>query len=453
MTIAKPCAAALVGLACVRVWAQTKPVMPNIQTSPIPTAPTIDASKRVSLSIDDAVTVALRQSPLLAQVKAGLLGARGRTQSVEVGQNPNLTLSESFTRQDTFVGPTATTATGGGAIGFSGSITAKQLLYDFGRTRSLVDQARLAEAATIRSFEQSISDVALTIRLAYLNVDDAKRTVQVSESNVRSRELDLRLAQGRLKAGIGQPADVVRATTNYDDALQTLSTSQSNLLAQQIQLANLIGIDPRTTIDLKAPQLAPADPADLNGYVDQALKSRADLESIRQSVKSARASILAAQKASAPSLTANATLGGRGDSDPLGTQTISGGVTLSFPLGDGGAASAQVKQAKALESQFQAQLKQLEQSVLSEVSTAWVQWQTNRQRLKVLEAEVANAEEAVRLAQGRYREGVGTFLEVTDAQATLVSARLNFVGAVSNIERARIQIRHGVGEPVPYQAN
>lgn len=60
------------------------------------------------------------------------------------------------------------------------------------------------------------------------------------------------------------------------------------------------------------------------------------------------------------------------------------------------------------------------------------------------EAQVTNAQEALRLAEGRYRAGIGVFLDVLDAQTDLDGANTNRVNARTSLDRARAALAHAV---------
>jgi outer membrane protein TolC len=87
------------------------------------------------------------------------------------------------------------------------------------------------------------------------------------------------------------------------------------------------------------------------------------------------------------------------------------------------------------------------------VAQAYLNLQTARQRLTTAEAEVANAEEALRLIEGRYRAGVGLMVEVLDAQNSLLTARTNHVNARSALDQANAAMARAVGTGLTEKLN
>ncbi len=100
----------------------------------------------------------------------------------------------------------------------------------------------------------------------------------------------------------------------------------------------------------------------------------------------------------------------------------------------------------------QAQLAATTLTVTADVSQAYLNAKTAEQRLATATAGMANAEEGVRLAQGRYAAGIGVFLDVLDAQNALVTAQTNRVNAQSAINQARATLAHALNsDPILLQ--
>jgi outer membrane protein TolC len=93
----------------------------------------------------------------------------------------------------------------------------------------------------------------------------------------------------------------------------------------------------------------------------------------------------------------------------------------------------------------------VQRQLVSDVSQAYLNLLTARQKLTTATAEQTNAEEALRLAQGRYKAGVGVFLDVLDAENALVAANTNRVNARNGVDQAIVQLAHAIGTNVPDQ--
>ncbi|HZO88326.1 MAG TPA: TolC family protein [Chthonomonadaceae bacterium] len=459
------------GLASNGAAQQTPPIAPNIQTTPLPppvglpappAPPPADVPSR-PLTADEAALIALRHQPNVTVARANVAAAQGRTQQVRAGLLPNLSLSAGYTHQETLAteggsitaagggttgGTTGTTGTTGAFPGYQAAVTVRQLLFDFNHTRDLVRQAQALERTATATLTRVQADLVLQVKQAFYNYVQNVRLVDVNTANVRNRQAQLDLAQARLRAGLGLPSDVVRAQTAVADAIFTLNQAQNSASVARASLALLMGIDPRTPIDVTDTGEPPIATNDVNALVTTALAQRPEVQEARSTVQAAQYGVGAARTTNAPSFGANLSLFTRGANFPPGNDFFSVGVSVAFPLYDAGLTAGLVKEARATLESAQAQLTNTQLTVTSDVSQAYLNLRTAEQRVTTADAEVANAEESVRLAEGRYRAGLGTFLDVLDAQTSLLTARTNRVNAQTAVNQARAALTRAIGTPI-----
>jgi outer membrane protein TolC len=163
------------------------------------------------------------------------------------------------------------------------------------------------------------------------------------------------------------------------------------------------------------------------------------------SIKALGGAIEFSRRLNAPALTFNANLSTRGEEDPLTNQTSNLGIGISWPLGDGGLAAARTREARANRAVAEAELRTLVLSIVGEVVAASFEVTAAEQRLTTALIQVENARELLRISEGRYRGGVGDFLEVTDAQDALFAAERNRATAEADLQTARARLRRAVG--------
>lgn len=457
-------------------WAQTTPIQvktPDVVVPPRVTAPTF-GSALAPLTAEEAVRLALRLQPSIEDARGALDSASGRTRQQASNLGPAVGVTGSLSRSDSIRGNGSTgngtttggTGTGGtGGTGNAGNSTGgstrglftsgrlalgvTQLLFDFGRTRDLVRQQRALEGAAGENVTTTQLDVALDVRQRLADLVQNRRLVAVAESNVTNRQQQLRLAEANLASGLYPPKDVVDAKTNLAAAVASLVTARANESFSRILLAQAIGVDPRTPIvpaDEAAPTAAPADPTEL---FTSALASRPELRQARRTLEAAGFGLSAARKTNSPAFTANASIGTSGGNDPFQSQSTSIGLGLNWPFFDSGFTAGSIQEARGVQRSALANYRQAQQTALSDVGQAYVDLATSVQRVTVAEVGVANATEGVRLAEGRYRGGVGgTFLDITNAQAQLFSAQQTLETARGDVVRAQAALDRAVGRSV-----
>ncbi|MCS7309649.1 MAG: TolC family protein, partial [Armatimonadetes bacterium] len=192
----------------------------------------------------------------------------------------------------------------------------------------------------------------------------------------------------------------------------------------------------------EAAQLPPL--ASLNEYLQQAFAQRPDYQRQRLSSEVQRLNVRLAQIEAGLQLQGDFVYGRRIDPDPGDTRSLS--VTATYPLFDGGAARASVREAKAGYDSALQQLEQLKLSVRLDVEQAYLSRAEAQERLnaarKALEAARVNYEAAL---ESR-KEGVSSLIEVINAQVALVNAETNFVQAIYDLLAADARLQRAVGK-------
>jgi len=430
----------------------TPPVSPKIQEVPLP--PPIELAGPASLPPDlptrpltaqEAAALALHYHPAISTAGAGVSEAEARVQEAGAGLQPSLTVSGGYTHVDTD-SPGGASSALGGAAGYQVSATLRQLVYDFDHGRDLVRQAMAQERWANATLTKVQADLVLQVKLAFYYYLQNVRMVRVSEATVRNQQEHLALAQARLKSGLGLPYDVVRAETAYVEAVYGLTVARNNTFLARVNLAELLGIDPRTPLEPAETGEPVLSPDDLTQLVEQALEQRPEMIQAPASVEAATYAVRAARTSNSPALVGSLGAQRRGEGFPPHRDTVSIGLAVEWSAYDSGLTAGRIKEAQANLQAAQAYLASVRLAVISEVSQAYLNLKAAEQGVVTADAQVTNAQEALRLAEGRYRAGVGVFLDVLDAQTALDTASTNRVNALSSLDQARAALSHAVGE-------
>ena len=422
----------------------------NISGEAMPNAP---------LTADEAARIALQQQPDVTIANAGILAAQGRITQARSGLRPTFGVTAGYTQQRSLES-TSGTATGGNTGGsgtpdaFSASssnglrltATVRQLLFDFNRTRDAVRAAALREQAANANLTRVQADLVLTVKQAFYTLVENQRLVEVNEANLKNRQAQLDLAKARLGSGLGAPADVVRAQTEVAQAVFNLESARNLASTSRVNLALQMGIDGRTPLQVATSTEAEIIVNDVNELVQTALKQRPETALAQANIAAAQSDILVARKNNRPSLGAGLSAGSRSRAFGYDNGSVRATLDLQWNPFDGGLTKGLVQEAQANILTAQAQLNRARQVIVSDVSQAYLNLRTAEQRVIAADAGVSNAEESVRIAEGRYRAGVAAFIEVTDAQTALITARTNRVNAISQVDQARAALRRALGE-------
>lgn len=442
----------------------TPPVQPKITPAPLPPPivlpppPALPADvTSAPLTADEAALIALRRQPNVAVARANVVAAQGVTRQARSALGPTVGVGAGWNSVTSLSGGSgggaAVGSSGGGSVvttsGYQESLAARQLIFDFNHTRSLVRQSQAQERSTVFNLTRTQSDLVLSVKQAFYTLTQDERLITVNETNLRNQEAHLALAQARLAAGVGLPLDVVRAQTAVADAALNLNVARTNAGIARVNLATLMGVDPRTPITPAPSTEPPIATDDVNALATDALRRRPEILQALATIQATDFGVRAARTTNAPSFAANVGLASRGQSFPTKNNSFSFGLTVGFNIFDSGLQKGRVEQARANAEAARSQLAGVQQTVISDVSQAYLNLRTAEQRVTTADAEVANAEESVRLATGRWRAGVGIFLDVLDAQAALVTAETNRVNAEALVQQARAALSRAIGTPLP----
>ncbi len=440
---------------------QTPPVAPRIQETPLPPAVELPAPDEAlpadvpsrPLTADEAALVALRRQPGVAAAQASVAAAQGRSRQALSGLRPSVSVSGSGTDAASLL----SLGSGGGnssspTTGFQGTATLRQLLFDWNHTRDLASQTAAQEQAATENVTRVQSDLVLQVKQAFYTYVQNMRLIAVNESNLRNRQEHLAQAKARLRVGVGLPLDVVRAQTAVASAIFGLNVARNNASIARVNLAALMGIDPRTPIQAAESDEPAVAVADVNALVATALKQRPEVRQAAAGLDATQFGLSAAKSSNAPAIAGTAGFYTRSLSLPTRSNYGTFGVVLQWTPFDSGLTAGRVREAQANATVAEAQAESVRLGVVSDVSQAYLNLRTAEQRVVTAESEITNAQESVRLAEGRYRGEVGTFLEVTDAQAALLAARTNRVNAQSAVDQARAALARAIGGPLPVAA-
>ena len=438
--------------------AQTVPQMPS-RTVPTEVPPPVrsavvplpsDVASR-PLSVMEAARIAVSRQPTVEAAKLAIDAARARTQQIKAGVLPSVSVSGQYydvESLNTVNGISSVTSGSPVAPGYAANATVKQLLFDFAHTRNLVNQSTLLEKSASDNLLRTRYDLVFQTEAAFYQYVVAIKNEKIANDSVASRQKQLDLARARFKTGFGLPSDVARAETSSAQGINSLITARNITEASRINLALIMGIDPRTPIKIDMANMPSIPATDVNRMVADALKQRPDILIAEDNIKSAKFGVSAARSTNAPTVSANLEVSSRGNTFPPGADTFVVGVTLSWNPFDGGYTPGKIKEAQANHLTAMASRESTRLAIISDVTVAYNQMRTSEQKLTAAANEVTNARELLRIAEGRFASGLGIFLDIVDAETALETAEADLTSAELNANVSRAALSHAVGMPM-----
>jgi outer membrane protein TolC len=321
-------------------------------------------------------------------------------------------------------------------------ITLSYLLYDFGARAANLENARQLLTAASATQDGTVQRVFLSAVQAFYQTQAMTAALDAATASERAAQQSHAAAEARYLAGAATPADKLQARTAWSQAILGRITAAGNLKKTQGVLANAMGLDANQAVALANSDSTIGNDGferDVGLLIEQAKRLRPDLQAAEAQVKAAEASAEAARAAGKPSvsLAASST---QNSSGGINSHGASLGVNVSVPLFGGYAPTYRVRAAEAQVEARQAQAERLRSQVALEVWTAYQNLVTATQTLRTSADLLNSAEQSERMASGRYKAGVGTMLDVLNAQSSLASAHQQRIQSVLdwNISRATL---------------
>jgi len=343
-----------------------------------------------------------------------------------------------------------TTNNGGGSTGHynnaGGSLVVTQPIDLFGYVRSGIDVERRTHDFYAIDLERTKNETALSAKTAFYSLLQARANVSVYQEQVTADTENVRIATAKFNAGTSPRYDVLTAQTQLANDQQLLISAQDQLNIATANLNSAIGQPLDTIIDAVEPALPPLDQTiDIQANVQRAYKNRPELRQADNNIEIAKKLIKIAGAGLSPSLglTGTADYSQYASNGPHDTYSLS--ATLSVPLYDGGETKALVRSAQSDLRTQEITRGQLRQNAALEVRQAALNANDARARASAASTSVASAEEAYRLSQLRFQNGLGTFVEVTTSAAQLATARTNLSTAQYDYQTSLAQLLRATG--------
>jgi len=327
---------------------------------------------------------------------------------------------------------------------YSAAATLTQLVYDFGKTASTVDIAKLAVTSSRSDLETTTELSVLAVKQAYYGVLEAERNRVVAIETVREMDLHLSQAKGFYAVGTHPKFDVTTAEVNLSNAKLNLIQVENALRIAKVTLNNAMGVPDAPSYSIEDNLSYVAYIVTIDEAIARAYANRPDLLSIIAKRQSAERSIDLAKTGYYPSLTSGINFGWTGDNFPL-QNGWNVGVSLNFPLFSGFLTKYQVEQARANLNVAKENEDSLRLSVLLDVQQSFLNLKQAEESIPTTELTVRQASENLELANGRYAAGVGSPVEVTDAEVAYSNAKTAHNQALYSYKIAQASLEKAMG--------
>ena len=400
--------------------------------------PCTDLPAGMVYGVLEVVNLALCQNP-----KTHESWANARAQAAQVG----ITQSAYLPNLDGKLSTSRVRTNAENTIPSSASLTLSWLLYDSGARSANLENARQLLSAAASTLDATVQNIFFTALQSYYNTQAARAAVIAALESEKASHESLSAAEVRYKVGTGTPADRLQAQTAWSQATLNRIKAEGIVKIAYGTLANVMGLD--ASQQLKLADIPKSTPnatfeRDIEALITEARQRRPDLKAAEAQVKAAQSNIDTARASGRPTLSLSA-----GptwiDSGNITSNASAIGLTLTLPLFSGFDTTYKVRSAQAKAEVAGTQRDNVNLQVALDVWSAYQSLTTATQTIRTSTDLQNSAEQSERVALGRYKAGVGSILDVLNAQSALAAARLQHIQALLDWHVSRASLAKSIG--------
>ena len=429
--------------------ASTPPSPVPVQTENLPQNGANPAAKSQpsALTLAEAEARALKNQPrlLAAQFRAQAAGKR-------------VTESRSAYFPQAFGSLTAVEANGDSAVAAgaittssistraAGGVSLVQMITDFGHTSNRVQSARFEAKAADQDQESTRQITLMQVQEAYFAAQAAESVLRTAQAVLDFRRVTLRQLSALAQSQLRSTLDVQFAQVMVSEAELAQVRAETDLRKAQAQLAAAMGEETEGNYTLTDEPLPGAPDPDAAGYIAEAIAQRPDLKALKLQSESASHEARAEHDLNFPTVNAL----GTGGEVPIHDSTIrhdygAVGVNVNVPIFNGGLYAARTAEAKLEAKAANQDASRREVDIVRDVRMTLADARDAYLQLGVTQRLVDETNVAMRLAQARYDAGLGSIVELNQAELNQTSALITAASARFDYQRAMTAFEFAMG--------
>jgi len=411
-----------------------------------------------SLSLDEAVRIALEHNPELETARAEIDLLQGGVMQTEAAGGIHMNLigqggwSENKHAQ---VLGLSSMEQGFANVRYQGTLSANWLLTDFGKTEARLRSALTMHKAGLALELRKQQEIVFSVSFQFLKTMTIRDLLEATSGTRDSLQAFAQSIRSQIAKGRAPEVDALKINIRLAEVESQLAELERNLQVSRAALARLMGVEE------ELPALASSPMADIEVPKPEApgipdMKNRLDIKAQELMVQAGQERILASERSFLPRVELFANAGLYGATDPetgLGQvdndpwkNDVSGGIRITLPLLDNGLRKSNLAISRAEFEKNRAALRAKRLAARQEIIVARASVASARVKIKVTQKTIIHAKKVVQIEQLKYRIGRGTSAEVLEAETALLNAKSLFRQANRELSIALLAERLAIGE-------
>lgn len=401
----------------------------------------------LELSLDESIALAYKNNPTLQITEAYTEQAAWAVQEAQTKKK----ISVDYTHTDMRSTSPPTWASTSAAFSpynyFSNQITATIPLYTGGKVERMIEQAKLNHKVSQLEIVAAKQQLKLEASNGYYRVCQNKTLLEIARQTVDDFRAHLIRVQQMYDSGVAPWHDVLQTKVRLANSENNLVKAQNDYDLAIYSLNKTMGLPLHNEIALTEPLIYQKYALDIDDVTAYGLEHRPELIQQQDHIEIEEAQIKIAQSDQRPKVTLTGTMGWDND-DFAGTANRNWTAMLvtQFNLFDAGNTKAKVRQAQSGELAARKEAQQVHDNISLEINDAYLSMKEAEKRISTNQAAVEEAGTNFDIAQKAYTAGVGTNLDVMDAELALNQAKTNYTNALFDYNMSKARLNKSLGK-------
>lgn len=341
-------------------------------------------------------------------------------------------------------------------VGSSNSVqsmaTLAQPIWVGGKVGTALKIAKIYSDASDESLEKTKKEVIYQVKQLYYGILLSREAIKVTRQTYEQADGHYKNVKSKFEQGSASEFDLLRAEVEATNLKPQVIQAENRLELLQTSLKNLLAINPDQEVKVEGQfTFMPLDESILTQGSKEALNKRSDLRELELTSKMMALNVKIERAGWFPSLYLTGTMQFMGQTNDYRIRkdqrnlSYDLGLQLQVPIFDGLRTSARVEQAEIDHQKMMYQIEKVKDGITTEARQAVLQMREANQRVSALVRNVEQAEKANKIAVVRYGSGIGTQLELFDAQVAREMAQMNYLQGVYDYLIAQAAWEKAVG--------
>lgn len=334
------------------------------------------------------------------------------------------------------------------------TLSASQLLYDFGKTSNQINRAKKNLEASNFETVKNISDTVLNTKQAYYTILNNYQQINLAKESIKIDELHLTQADSYFNAGVRTLIDVTDAKLQLSNSKLKLVKSKYSLKNSKTKLISILGSKNSDNIKIKkdaeikiAIRSLKKENLNLDNLLQKGIKNRAEIKVYKKQIEAQQLQLKNSHKEYYPTLNLDASYSDKNSDEiaSIDSKQATAGVYLKWNIFTGNSTKENIKIELVNLNSLKQQLFQQKLQIKEDITSAYLQVKENEESINIGILNLQLSIDKLDLANQRYKAGLNDLVEVNDSKLAFVEAKSQLIDTYYNYLNSKANLDYSIG--------